>query len=144
MVATNTNFTIPYGNQPPPKPYLNYCQACSVQGHTTKRCPTYQIIPPTSTLTLATLPSPPWKSHLHTWWQPRPQAQWQPHANFPSLNNSYTLNWLIDSGVSHHVTSKSYSLWQLQRHCDWWWHGSSHHPYWFHLSLYTLSYIFLK
>ncbi|RVW98688.1 hypothetical protein CK203_023952 [Vitis vinifera] len=31
--------------------------------------------------------------------------QWQPRTNFAFTNNSNTLNWLLDSRVSHHVTS---------------------------------------
>ena len=27
-----------------PKPYLGCCQACSIQGHTTKRCPMFRLV----------------------------------------------------------------------------------------------------
>ncbi|KAH7568388.1 hypothetical protein JRO89_XS07G0285400 [Xanthoceras sorbifolium] len=33
-----------YGPRPPFKPYLDFCQACNTQGHTAKRCPSFNLV----------------------------------------------------------------------------------------------------
>ena len=70
-----------------PRPYRGFCQLCGEQGHTTKRCATFNVSP-----TLAQS-------------QPAPsRPQWQPRANFAAPHSTMP-EWLLDSGASHHVTS---------------------------------------
>ena len=43
-MATNSGTSI-RSNRPPPRPYQGYCQICGIQGHTVKRCPSFQLVP---------------------------------------------------------------------------------------------------
>lgn len=81
----------PRGNRQPPRPYLGYCQICGIHGHTTKRCPSFRIVPND----LSSSPRP-----LIT----RSTAPWQPRAHFAVTPTSAIPSWLFDSGASHHVT----------------------------------------
>lgn len=76
----------------PSRPYLGYCQIYRIQGHTTKRCPSFRIIP---------VQSPTNKSNAS---MTNPNSPWQPRAHF-AVNAPNTPSWLLDSGASHHVTS---------------------------------------
>ncbi|KAL6321984.1 hypothetical protein AAG906_035903 [Vitis piasezkii] len=44
-------------NHPPPRPYQGFCQICGIQGHTAKRCPSFQLVPVQSSTTSARPPA---------------------------------------------------------------------------------------
>ena len=73
----------------PFRPYLAHCQICRIQGHTTKRCPFFRLIPihPSTNSTTPIIHSP---------------TPWQPQANYAA--SSPNPSWLLDSSVSRHVT----------------------------------------
>jgi len=78
-------------NRLPAHPYLGHCQMCGTQGHTAKRCPSFQLVHvhgPNSASSSNGMPSP-----------------WNPQANFSSSSPSIATSWLLDSGASHHVTA---------------------------------------
>lgn len=79
-------------NRPPSRPYQGFCQICGIQGHTAKRCPSFQVLPIQSSTTA------PSSSNNST-------APWQPRVNFAANNTSPNPTWLLDSGASHHVTA---------------------------------------
>ncbi|KAG6738327.1 hypothetical protein POTOM_057939 [Populus tomentosa] len=73
------------------RPYLGHCQMCGTQGHITKRCPSFQLVPvhgSNSAISSNGMSSP-----------------WNPQANFSSSSPSTAASWLLDSGASHHVTA---------------------------------------
>lgn len=80
------------GPRPPPKPYLGYCQICGIQGHTAKRCQSYQIIPI----------SP---GHQTTNSNTGSSNSWKPQAQYASNITSFHQPWLLDTGASHHITT---------------------------------------
>ncbi|KAH7517801.1 hypothetical protein FEM48_Zijuj09G0102800 [Ziziphus jujuba var. spinosa] len=77
------------------KPYPGRCQACGIQGHTTKRCPMFRLVTTQQIPTSHPQGSPGFRS----------STPWQPHANHATLNNNITPTWLLGSEASHHVTS---------------------------------------
>ena len=79
-------------NTRPPRPYLGHCQICGIQGHTTKKCPSYRLVPntPSTTTSVPTTNSP---------------TPWQPRAHFATTTSSNNPTWLLDTGASHHVTA---------------------------------------
>ncbi|RVW88563.1 Retrovirus-related Pol polyprotein from transposon RE1 [Vitis vinifera] len=79
-------------NRPPPRPYQGFCQICGIQGHTAKRCPSFQLVPVQSSTTSATPPA-----NFATPWQPR--------AHYAANTTTNNPSWLLDSGASHHVTT---------------------------------------
>ena len=79
-------------NCPPSRLYQGFCQICGIQGHTAKRCPSFQVLPIQSS-TIA-----PSSSNNST-------APWQPRVNFATNRTSPNPTWLLDSGASHHVTA---------------------------------------
>lgn len=88
---TNGSYNPNY-NDCPSHSYLGYCQIGSIQGHTAKRCPSFQLVlMQTST------------SHSHARGN-KSTSPWQPRAHH-AANTSTTPPWLLDSGASHHVTS---------------------------------------
>ena len=80
----------------PPRSYLSYCQICRYQGHAAKTCPYFRLVPVqpfnTSNATVPTSKSPR-----------QPQA----YSAATASNNPILL---LDSGASHHVTSKLSNL----------------------------------
>ena len=75
---------------------MGYCQICRIQRHTTKWCPSFQLVPvntSTSPSALNKLSATPWK----------------PRAHYASNTPSYT-SWLLDNGASHHVTADLHNL----------------------------------
>ncbi|KAK3218511.1 hypothetical protein Dsin_012481 [Dipteronia sinensis] len=42
---SNNSGTPPRGNRPPPRPYLSRFQCFGIQGHTAKRCSSFQLVP---------------------------------------------------------------------------------------------------
>ncbi|KAJ0016565.1 hypothetical protein Pint_11889 [Pistacia integerrima] len=81
-----------HSNRPSSIPYQGFCQIYGVQGHTAKRCPSFQVLPLQSS-TIA-----PSSSNNST-------APWQARVNFAANNTSPSSTWLLDSGTSHHVTA---------------------------------------
>ena len=79
-------------NCPPSRLYQGFCQICGIQGHTTKRSPSFQVLPIQSS-TIA-----PSSSNNST-------APLQPWVNFAANSTSSNPSWLLDSGASHHVTT---------------------------------------
>ncbi|RVW36081.1 Retrovirus-related Pol polyprotein from transposon RE2 [Vitis vinifera] len=79
-------------NRFPPRPYQGLCQICGIQGHTAKRCPSFQLVPVQSSITSATPPA-----NFVTPWQPR--------AHYAANTTTNNPSWLLDSGASHHVTT---------------------------------------
>jgi hypothetical protein len=80
-----------HNNRLPAHPYLGHCQMCGTQGHTAKRCPSFQLVPvhgPNSASSSNGMPSP-----------------WNPQANCSSSSPSIATSWLLDSGASHNVTT---------------------------------------
>ncbi|RVX07285.1 Retrovirus-related Pol polyprotein from transposon RE2 [Vitis vinifera] len=73
-------------------PYQGFCQICGIQGHTAKRCPSFQLVPVQSSTTSATPPA-----NFATPWQPR--------AHYAANTTTNNPSWLLDSGASHHVTT---------------------------------------
>ena len=69
-------------NRPPSRPYQGFYQICGIQGHKTKRCPSFQVLPIQSS-TIA-----PSSSNNST-------APWQPRVNFMR--------------TAHHQTRAGYS-----------------------------------
>ncbi|RVW14595.1 Retrovirus-related Pol polyprotein from transposon RE2 [Vitis vinifera] len=94
--STQTNDQpTPQGNHPS-WPYLGYCQICRIQRHTTKWCPSFQLVlvnTSTSLSALNKLSATPWK----------------PRAHYASNTPNYT-SWLLDNGTSHHVTIDLHNL----------------------------------
>ena len=91
--ATNPATQSSQNPRPPPRPYLGHCQICRVQGHTAKRCPSFRLVPITSSTT----------SHPSQTVTP-----WQPQAHI-ATNPNPTPSWLLDSGASHHLQQTSFS-----------------------------------
>ncbi|KAG7533110.1 Zinc finger CCHC-type superfamily [Arabidopsis thaliana x Arabidopsis arenosa] len=69
------------------KPYQGRCQICSVHGHSARRCPQLQSITGASSPSAA------------------PFTPWQPRANLAIGSNYSPVNWLLDSGATHHITN---------------------------------------
>ena len=78
--------------RPPLRPYQGFCQICGIQGHTAKRCPSFQLVPTNATNTESS-------ASQHS------SSSWQPRVNFVANNSSPSPTWLLDSGASHHVTA---------------------------------------
>lgn len=78
-----------------PRPYLGKCQICGVQGHSAKRCHQLQSMAPKFGQSQPLLLRPPY-----------PPTPWLPWANLTSTTpNSVVHNpWVLDSGVTHHIT----------------------------------------
>jgi hypothetical protein len=93
-----TSHPRPCDNHPSSRPYLGYCQICNTQGHTAKRCPSFQVIPIQS----SNKASQPHSSNSSTPWQPR--------AHFAANVASNNSTWLLDSGASYHVTTNLNNL----------------------------------
>jgi len=74
----------------PARPYQGHCQICSIQGHTAKRCPSFHLVPISSS------------HNVNSFYGMTPSGH--PQANFTSPSSSNNAPWLLDSGVSHHVT----------------------------------------
>lgn len=91
-MAVDTS-TPPRDTRPQPRPYLNFCQSSGVQGHMAKRCPLFQMVPIKTSNTRST---PPFNNST---------TLWQPRAHFVANITSNNPTWLLDSGVSHHVTT---------------------------------------
>lgn len=72
-------------NDQPHRPYLGYCQLFCIQGHIAKKCPSHKLQPIQSNNGSST-------------------PLWQPKVNY-AATSSNNKNWLLDSGVSHHVTA---------------------------------------
>ena len=86
----------PQGNRPS-RPYLGYCQICKIQGHTVKRCPSFQLVLVNTSNN---------SSHASTTHSATP---WQLRAHYAS-NNPNPTSCLLDSGASHHVTADLHNL----------------------------------
>ena len=86
-MATHNTTT---NNRFQPRPYLGYCQICSIQGHTAKKCPSFCLVPLNNQ---TSSPSP-----------------WQPHANLVETNSPSPSPWLLDSGASHHIMTDLQNL----------------------------------
>ncbi|KAJ9547961.1 hypothetical protein OSB04_020504 [Centaurea solstitialis] len=84
----NFNRPPPRTNRPPPRPYQGFCQICGIQGHTAKRCSSFQLVPMPSSAT-----------------NNNPPRAWQPQAHYAANMVTDTSPWLLDSGASHHVTT---------------------------------------
>nr|TKR83789.1 hypothetical protein D5086_0000265600 [Populus alba] len=74
--------------RPPQRPYQGFCQICGIQGHTAKRCPSFQLIP-----TNATNIDPSTAHNSSSSWQP--PVSWLPpvltvSVPLPSQLPSYT------------------------------------------------------
>ena len=80
----------------PSRPYLDYCQIYRIQGHTTKRCPSFWLVPVNTFNNNTTSPSPALPNHS--------AIPWQPRAHYAS-NAPSTTSWLLDNGASHNVTA---------------------------------------
>lgn len=78
----------------PSKPYLGFCQICHIQGHTTKYCPSFKLIPINTS---------------HNTSSPVSNSPWQPTSHLATTSTT-TPPWLLDSGAFHHVTSDLYNL----------------------------------
>ncbi|KAK1555207.1 hypothetical protein Q3G72_023368 [Acer saccharum] len=76
-----------------PRPYLGKCQMCGIQGHSARRCSSFQMVP---------VPSHGSGSNSPAAHSPPP---WQPRAHFTTNVPSNNPAWLMDSGASHHVTA---------------------------------------
>lgn len=96
-VSSNGRPTSSPNNQPSPRPCLGYFQICGIQGHTTKRCPSFSLV----TIEPNTTPNVLANRNL---------TLWQPRAHFVANTSSNTHQWLLDSGTSHHVTTNPSNL----------------------------------
>ena len=77
--AINNNRPVMYPTQtrhtrPPARPYLGHCQICGTQGHTAKRCPSFNLVPVQSSNNA--------NSPLGM------NPTWQPQAHYTSLSPS--------------------------------------------------------
>ena len=72
------------------KPYLGKCQLCNTQGHSARCCPQLQQQLHASTPTNQ---------------QASPFRPWQQRANLVVNSPYLAVNWLLDSGATHHITS---------------------------------------
>ncbi|KAG6757830.1 hypothetical protein POTOM_038156 [Populus tomentosa] len=61
--------------RPPQRPYQGFCQICGIQGHTAKRCPSFQLVPTNVTNTESS-------ASQHS------SSSWQPRVNFVANNSS--------------------------------------------------------
>ncbi|RVW78965.1 Retrovirus-related Pol polyprotein from transposon RE2 [Vitis vinifera] len=89
-------------NRPPPRPYQGFCQICGIQGHTAKRCPSFQLVPVQSSTTSATPPA-----NFATPWQPRAHYAANTTTNNPSWLGQFThlSHWFCFSSIiNHHFT----------------------------------------
>ena len=86
MYPPQTRYT-----RPPARPYLGHCQICGTQGHTAKRCPSFNLVPVQSSNNA--------NSPLGM------NSTWQPQAHYTSHSPSANTSWVLDSGASHHVTA---------------------------------------
>jgi hypothetical protein len=75
----------------PARPYLGHWQICSIQGHTTKRCPSFHLVPISGS------------HNVNSSYGMTPSGH--PQANFTSPSSFNIAPWLLDSGASHHVTA---------------------------------------
>lgn len=87
--ATNSGPQSSQNPRPPPKPYLGHCQICRIQGHIAKRCPSFRLVPITSSTASNSS---------------QPFTLWQLQAHI-ATNSTPTPSWLLDSSASHHVTA---------------------------------------
>ena len=85
----------PHSPRPGPRPYLGYCQVCGLQGHTTKKCPSFKFIPQKAVHSNG--------STNTTSWQPQVHLAASTATNTPATNSTSTSSWLLDSGASHHI-----------------------------------------
>ncbi|KAL6333900.1 hypothetical protein AAG906_039311 [Vitis piasezkii] len=88
-------------NRPPPHPYQGFCQICGIQGHTTKRCPSFQLVPIQSSTTSATPPA-----NFATPWQPRAHYA----ANTTTNNPSWLLGAPLIISVSLPSSTTTFTL----------------------------------
>ncbi|RVW61290.1 Retrovirus-related Pol polyprotein from transposon RE2 [Vitis vinifera] len=82
-----------------PHPYKRTCQLCGVQGHSAKRCPSFRYV---TNQHHGVLPN----------YNYHPSSA-QTRGN--STNYCLSLNWLLDSSVSHHISN---DLQNLSLHSD--------------------------
>ncbi|KAG6755697.1 hypothetical protein POTOM_041530 [Populus tomentosa] len=100
--SPNTRFSTPSQSssfpsrpaRPPSKPYFGFFQICRIQGHTAKYCPSFKLIPITTSSNTG--------SQVST-------SPWHPTAHL-ATTSATTPPWLLDSGASHHVTSDLHNL----------------------------------
>ncbi|KAF1898182.1 hypothetical protein Lal_00032947 [Lupinus albus] len=90
-------------------PYLGKCQWCREQGHSLSNCPSFKGRFPTFQVP-AIVPN----CANERGYQPRAHV---PQANVATATHPPSNGWLLDSGVSHHVTNDLSNL-SLHAPCD--------------------------